>query len=57
MKTKVLLIAISVFFASCRQTPLRMDLTFHTDKAVVCDVDTVRDFDVSKLVNQKNKVI
>ena len=56
MKTKVLLIAISVFFASCRQTPLRMDLTFHTDKAVVCDVDTVRDFDVSKLVNQKNKV-
>jgi hypothetical protein len=55
MKTTVLIVLISVFFAGCRQNP-KTDTVFYADQAAVCKVDTIRDFDVSKLVNRKNKV-
>ncbi|MBR4677774.1 MAG: SdiA-regulated domain-containing protein [Bacteroidales bacterium] len=55
MKTTVLIFLISVFFVSCRPSD-KKDTVFCADQAAVCSVDTIRDFNISKLVNSKNKV-
>lgn len=55
MKTTALIFLISVFFVSCRPSD-KKDTVFCADQAAVCSVDTIRDFNISKLVNSKNKV-
>ena len=60
MKTKVLLfniIAICMFFNSCRKNVTQNgDGEFQPENAFACTIETMRDFEISKLVNNKGKV-